>query len=215
MPLTTLLQYKTAVRAAGYDGSDDTALLDAINEARRSIVDERRWKWMEAVGNTALVLAYDTPSVALNVVDLLYVDAVRIQFGTERPLLTWLPLQELREKEHDDRTPGVPRYWTQAAGQLRVYPSPDKAYTISLDYMKTITDLAVDADVDGYLPVSFKGLVKWKAAALMAFRQRDGLGMQSAEAAYQAELTRKAGQDSIDQRQHSQQVKSYWRSSWR
>ncbi len=214
MSLTTLLQYKTAVAAAGYDASDAVTLLDAINEARRSIVSERRWKWLETVGSTTLVLAYDTPSEALNgIVDLLYVDAVRIQFGTEYPELEWKPVQELRDLEHDDRTPGVPQYWTEAAGQIRVWPSPDKAYTLVLDYVKAGNDLVADADPDEDIPVLFKALVKWKAVAAIAFRQREAWAVDYAERQYQAELRRLVGQEAITQRQTSHQVKSgYWGS---
>jgi hypothetical protein len=206
--LTTLLDYKTAVMAAGFDRvTDDDALVDAINEARETLKEERRWSWSGVVGNTTLTLAYDTPSEALNgITDLAYVDAVRIEIGNTQPTLEYRNLQALRDKEHDDRSPGVPLYWTEAAGQLRFWPSPDQAYTVTVDYIRTLTDLAVDADIDADIPPAFKASVKWKAVELLSFRTRDYQGMQMAQGMYAAELRRKVGGEAISQRQTSRQV---------
>lgn len=208
MALTTLLQYKTAVTSAGFDSvSDSTALLDAINEARQSIADERRWPWLEATGNTTLVLAYDTPSEALNgITDLLYVDAVRLELNGTYLEISYLTPQDLRDKEHIDRSPSIPLFWTQSAGQLRVYPSPDQAYVVSVDYIKTITPLAADADPDDFVPPDFKALVKWKAVEALAPRVRQFQLAQHATMMYDRELRRKEGRDAVKQRQTSQQV---------
>jgi hypothetical protein len=208
--LTTLLDYKTAVMSAGYDRvTDDDALLDAINEARQSVKEERRWSWSGVFGNTTLTLTYDTPSVALNgIADLAYVDAVRIEFGTTYLTIDYASPQKLRDLEHNDRAPGEPQYWTEAAGQLRFWPSPDKAYSVSVDYVRTMTDLAVDTDIDSDIPPAFKALVKWKAVEALCFRTRDFQGSQIAEGKYLAELRRKINGEAVTQRQTAQQVRS-------
>lgn len=214
---TSVLDYKTAIRARGYDGTSDDVLVAAIASARNDVASERRWSWLEVSGSMALVLEYDTPSESLSgATDLLYVDAVRIEYDTTRPWLEHLPVQELRDKEHNDRTPGVPQYWTQAAGQIRVWPSPDKAYTLSIDYIRRLTDPDNDdADQDLAVPPDFKSLVAWKACVFLAFRQREAWAMQYASDEYDRELRRKIAGESLGQRQTTDQVKPYYRTSYR
>ncbi len=214
---TTILDYKNAIRARGYDGTSDTTLVEAIGEARDNVASERRWSWLEVSGSTSLVLAYDTPSESLAAVaDLLYVDAVRLEYGTDRPWLDYLKPQELRDREHSDRAVGVPQYWTQAAGQIRVWPSPNQAYTLSIDYVRALTPPDNDdTDVDLAVPAHFKGLIAWKACVLLAFRQREAWAMQYASDEYERELRRKISGESLGQRQTTDQVKSRYRTSYR
>lgn len=216
--MPTTLDYKTAIIAKGFDAvTQASAILGAINAARTDLANERRWGCLQVLGNTSLTTTIGSPIVATTgIADLLYIDAVRLQQGTTQGWdLDPIDLQEFRRLENLDRANGMPNYWAAAAGAspaaIRVGPRPDQVYTLVVDYVKQLTDLAADADPDVF-PVAFKSAIVWKACEHLSFRTRQPDALQLAQRAYGFELAKLSQAEGLGQRQSSEQVASsgYW-----
>lgn len=214
----TLLDYKNGVAAKGFDSvTQATALLDAVNSARRDFVNERRWGFLQALGNTTLTTTLGVPTVATSTItDLLYIDAVRMQQGTTGYDLQPTDLQKFRRLENLDRVNGLPRWWTAPPGAspaaIRLGPRPDGVYTLVLDYVKTVADMATDADPETIIPLACKTAVVWKACEHLAFRTRQPDALSLAERKYGLELAKLTQAEGLGQRQESTQVvdSGYW-----
>lgn len=214
----TLLDYKTAVYNKGFDSvTQGTVVADAVNAARAELLNERRWGFLETLGNATLTTTVGQSTVATaTITDLLYIDAVRMQLNNQGYTLTPLALQEFRRLENLDRTNGAPTWWTAAAGAgpatIRLGPRPDQVYTLLVDYVKSTIDLANDATAEPTLPANFKTAVVWKACEHLAFRLRQPDTQQLANRNYGLELAKLVRQEGMGQRQESQQVaeSGYW-----
>lgn len=214
----TLLDYKNAVVAKGFDSvTQATALNDAVNSARRDFLNERRWGFLQSLSNTTLTSTIGQATVVTSpVADLLYIDAVRLQQGTQGITLTPLELQEFRRLENLDRVNGVPVYWTAPPGAvpsaIRLGPRPDAAYTLVLDYVKSAVDLATDGTSDSVIPEACKTAIVWKACEHLSFRTRQENAQAMAQRSYAFELAKLSQAEGMGQRQQSEQVgnSGYW-----
>lgn len=207
----TLTEYRASMAAKGYDVSDTTTLDVAINEARRRLVRDHRWSWLQLISSPVAATVGD-PEVSLDTLsDILWLDSVRLTYGSTDPIeLAYLGPQEFRTQETRSPADGVPCNWTATAGSVRLYPTPDLAYALEVDYASSLADLAAGSDVDD-IPRALADLVVWAAIPDVAFRQREPWAMQYAQNEYTARLALAVGQDNIRQRQSSQQVRSgYW-----
>lgn len=207
--MTQIAEYRTLVQAKGYDGSSTTVLDPAINAARRRLAKDRRWTWLQDISTSLSTTASD-PEVSLaTVTDLLHVTAVRLLRGTEEIPLGFMPTQELRDEQAYWPQIGEPEAWTRRGGDLLFYPTPDQVYTVTLEYITTLADISgSDEDI---IPEHLQDCVAWAAVADLAFRQRDWNAARFAETQYQQLRLTAAGQDALEQRQTSRQVRSgYW-----
>lgn len=205
--MTTLLQYKTAVTARGYDAvTAAPAILDAINGARHDVLDHRNWSFLEASASLATVAG--TATVALtSITDLLRVDAVRLSLSGAAYPVSYLPPQQFKDRRQEDLlSRAAPSYWTIYDDVLNLWPVPDQAYTVTVDYTAKPADLAGDADTCP-IPSNAKDTVAWGAAKYLAFRQRDPAAMQLAEAQFERGLARLARNDERQQRQTPSRVR--------
>lgn len=214
----TLLDYKNDAIAKGFDNvTSATALTVAINAARRDFLNERRWGFLQTLGNTTLTATIGQATVATSgLTDLLYIDAVRVQQGTVGYDVIPLDLQEFRRIENLDRVNGLPRWWTAPPGAgpaaLRLGPRPDAAYTVVLDYVKKATDLAVDADPDNVIPDACRTAIAWKTSEHLSFRLNQFDKQTVAQRSYGIELAKLSQAEALGQRQRSEQVSEsgYW-----
>jgi hypothetical protein len=147
MSLANLGEIQTAVQARGYGSDTAAAQIEFANACYREIVRERRWSWREAT--TTAVTVVGNPVVNLAAITDLdqRPDAIRLEIATTYIDLDYVEPEELRAREHTDRANAAPYCWTWYAGQLRLYPRPDKVYTVDVDYMKKYTPLAIAGDI--------------------------------------------------------------------
>jgi hypothetical protein len=206
-----LSELRTAVKDRGYDGAPDAMIDRLLNSAYRRIAGQRRWSWLERLDTAQSAIA-SNPSVSLvGIPALMWVDAVRLEPDTNWRQLEYLPPQELRKLEQRDGTAGRPCYWTEAFGELRLWSRPDAAYTLSIDYITTPTDLVSDADTPLF-DSTFHDILVWSACMELAYRQRDSYAAVAREN-YDARMMEMTRAYSMKQRQTSRQVQSgYWGS---
>lgn len=206
----TLAQMRTAIQELGYGSDTATAQTAAINATLRRIEGYRRWPWQEVdVATGSLALGADVVTHAIT--DLLYVDSVRIESGTEYRELEYIEPQELRSRQHLDRDNGTPEYWSKYEGEIRVYPQADKAYTVTIDYIKDPADLSADGDTPT-LPATYHDVLVFGAASLLAMRERDWSAFQLYDAHYKERRSEMLGAVGVRQRQNATHVKksNYW-----
>jgi hypothetical protein len=201
----TLAQLRTSLQAKGYGTDSATAQTEMINSVYRRLAGKRRWPWMEAQATTATIAGTTNYSVAA-ITDWLHPDAVRIEISTEYPVLQYVDPQELRSLAHSDRARGVPQYWTYARGQLHVWPAPDRAYTLTIDYTKDPPDLTADADTPVFA-ATYHDVLVWAAAKEITFRQRDWGAYQYAKQEYDERLAEMERAYGVRQRQTSGKIK--------
>jgi hypothetical protein len=134
---------KTALQALGYGTDTDTQQNEAISSTVRRVAGMHRWPWQELHVATG-ALAVGASTVTSVPTDVLHLDSVRAESGTNYIEPAWMNAQDLRSALHIDRDNGVPENWTRHAGSVLVYPRADLAYTITMDYVKIPTVPAAD-----------------------------------------------------------------------
>ena len=211
--MSTLTTYRTAVKLRGYDSVPDATIDAAVQEARRRVITARRWSWLETT-STALSTSANVDNVSLSsIADFGDLDAVSLLDGTVPIPLRWRNRQIIRDLKNDCPETGVPYFWTRVKGTIVFYPTPSRAFTVTVEYIPAPADLAASPTVD-VIPDKLQDLVTWAATVPLAFRQRQ-LGESSAADQFFTKvlLPQHAGQDGVEQRQTSEQVRTgYWGS---
>lgn len=208
MNLTQLL---AAVQAKGY--TTDTAAQQTIflNEVYHEVCGMNRWPFLEAQDKSVSTVAgTDNYTLPFNWRNL---DAVRLEVTAIQQFtqMKYLSPQEFRDYQHVDRDVSAPFYWTFINQKLQLWPVPDQAYTVTVDYIQNPADLAAGADVP-VLPVLYHDLLVWGAIQSICFRERDWLGREFAQGKFEEMLKRMQEEFLIRQRQTSSHVKKsgYW-----
>lgn len=197
----TLATARASIQAKGY-GTDTAAVqLSMVNSVYRRVAAERRWYWLQATDTTLTVAlnAYQTSLTGLTA--LRTVDGVRIN---DEPLEYCTPA-ELHDLRVQDRATGAPLFWTQYGSNLEFWPTADSAYTLSIDYTKNITALAVDADTT-LIPDEFQDVLVWGSIKELTFRERDMNGRAIANEEYNNILRDMRHANGLRQRQTSREV---------
>jgi hypothetical protein len=206
-------QLRTSLQTKGYATDSATAQTEMLNSVYRALAGKRRWPWMEAQATITLVAGTAAYSIAA-ITDWLHPDAARVEIGTEYPVLEYQDPQAFRDLAHQDRDRGVPQLWTWARGQLHVWPSPDRAYTLTVDYTKDPPDLSSDSDTPIFA-ATYHDVLVWGALKEIAFRQRDWGAHQYAKQEYDARFGEMERAYGLRQRQTSGKVKeSGFYSQW-
>lgn len=207
----TLAELRTSLQDKGYGTDTASQQTRMLNGVYRRIAGEHRWPWLERQ-SSALTAAVSNQTVSLAAITaLMWVDAVRLEFGTEYPELEYIDPQSHRDLYHQSRDTGTPRYWTEQFGELRLWPVPDQAYTVVLDYMTTPDDLSLDADIPLF-DSTFHDVLVWGAVSSMAYRERDWSAKNFADAEYRASYDEMKRSYGLKQRQNAQHVQrsSFW-----
>ena len=203
--MATLLDYKNAVAAKGYEAvTTASAITAAINAARRRVVNARRWTFLEAAPAPLVTTA---GAAGITVSAAWRIDAVRIGQGNSAWDLQYRPVQEVRRRQTEDTVPGTPRFWSKRAGQLIFYPIADGVYNVTVDYVgETLPMLVADADVETMFEDTFIDVIAWAAARELSFRMRDYNAIAAADSEYQTLLAALIRDDNTTQRQSARQV---------
>ncbi len=220
MAARNLGQLRQAVEDFGFGTDLASAQNGWINAEYRILGGMRRWKWLEARTTVGIVQGFSavTPSAT----DIRNIDRVYIaDLQGNDFLLTWKPTQWVVEKQHrfnqvTDQAP--PRYWTQFAGQILVYPIPDASYTLQIDYVKNVTALVADIDVP-LVPEAYDDILVWGAVARGAVRQNNWLTRDFASQQRQQVVNEMLAEYAKDQTQNADEVEQtgIWSSGmpWR
>lgn len=201
-------QLRTALQQRGYATDTATAQTELINSAYRRIVGMRRWPFLEVVNSPYTIQTFGDSYPLSTVTNLLHLEAVRIEdpdSSTSRPLLTYLDPQEWRNIQHYNPESGTPRYWTTMDGYLWLWPTPDKDYTVDLDYVKKVSDLSSDSDTP-LIPSTYHDVLVWGAIAELCFRERDMAGYDIANERYNRILADMEAEYALRQRQTTSRV---------
>lgn len=210
--MSTLAEYRSAVRAQGYEGKSDALVDEAINEARRGLETDHAWNHLEEQ-STVLTAFASNPVVSLApITDLAEIRGVRLRNGTTQYDLDGIPLQRLRDYQTDEATTstGVPLYWARRGGELLLWPTPAVAYVAVVDYKQTTTDLTDPLVEDPTWPDRFRNVITWRAIVSLAFRERESWAMQYAQQRADGFYKSLVTNDTIQQTADSDQVQSRW-----
>lgn len=200
----TLAQLRAALQDIGFSTDTATAQNTALNSANRRVEGKRRWPWQEATAANAS-LAVGASTLTNLPADLLHVDTVRLENGTDYLDPEWVRPVEIRRLLHIDRDNGTPVAWSNWNGGVYVYSRADLVYTATLDYIKDPPDLAADGDIPG-MPANYHDVLVWAAAAQMAFRERDWFFFGQAKQEFRERLTEMEEELGVRQRQSTREV---------
>lgn len=149
------------IRDTGYSSTEITSY---INDAQRDIFNEYRFPFIQTTQPYTL---------APNVSDITngsglpvdYVQALNLTLtnvGTNQ-LLQYMDIRQIDEFYPDPdnpvtNPPSIPTKWYVSGETIKVYPIPNSAYTLSLQYYKKPTTLSADSDVPE-VPPEFEELL--------------------------------------------------------
>ncbi len=202
-----LADIRTCIQNKGYALDTAPGVQNSmINSVYRRIIGMYRWPFLELADNSTISCNVGQAKYNVGVIaDLLHIDAVRAEIDEEFYDLEYADVQVFRSLEHVERTVGVPRYWTASNNELRVWPYPDRAYTLKIDYIIDPPDLVGDEDVP-VIPPAYRDVLCWGAIAELTFRERDVEGYNIAKQEYLSILTDMKAEYNLRQRQSSDQV---------
>lgn len=205
-------QLRTSLQAKGYATDTATAQNEAINDIYRRVAGTHRWPWLEAQSSSLATTAGTAAYAVSSITDLMYIDAVRIEASPDLPTIDWLTPQDFRNLEHDDRTNATPWYWTYEFGQVKLYPAPDKVYTLRLDYIKRPPALSGDSDTPLF-ESTYHDILVWGALMQIGFRERDWSALSYARQEYGDRLHEMERAYGVKQKQTARQVarSAFWK----
>ena len=162
--LVTRVQQR--IRDTGYSS---TEIKSYLNDTQNDIFNEYRLPFMQAT-QTYTLTAEVSDITNGSGLPTNYVQALNLTL-TSAGRETVLPYNDVRViddlyPDPDDTTinpHGPPIAWYYFAETIKVYPVPDAAYTLSLQYYKKPTELSSDADIPE-LPSEFQELLVLGAA---------------------------------------------------
>ena len=162
--VTTRVQQR--VRDTGFSS---TEIHSYINDAQRDIFNEYRLPFMEANQNYTLTAGVSDITNG-NGLPTNFVQAITL-FDTTTGGERVIPQKDIREVDQyyadpDDTTihpTGRPEYWYYFNETIRVYPVPSSAFTLTVRYFKSPTEMTVDGDVPE-IPSAFEELLVVGAA---------------------------------------------------
>lgn len=213
--MSTLDTYVASVDLRGYPALATATKQAAVQEARRRIFLDRRWSWLEASNATLATTVGDTDVSLATITDLAHIDAVRLSDASGPIPVDYRSrtiIRDLQDRYGSDAIfANVPQFWTRVENKLVFWPTPAQVYTLTVEYAKAPGDLAAAPAVD-IIPDKNQDLVVWAAVVPIAYRQRDFNASTAADQYYsKVLLPQHAGQDAVEQRQTSEQVRTgYW-----
>jgi hypothetical protein len=148
--LDTLCGSSTVLGLSDKNVNDTTwraTVLGWLNLVLKDISNRQQnfhWRWLEKTVTTPTVIdqhSYDLPS------DIDSNKILSVYDRTADRTLIFKPYDEFVRLVPDPSSSTGSAYWyTLFAKTLRLYPIPASVYTVFMDYVKTITDLADDAN---------------------------------------------------------------------
>lgn len=129
-----------------------------INLGQSDFILRELWPFREATGTLTTITGtqeYDL-STNFSALDEGNIISVAIQGSSASKLIYW-PYNQLRQDfpDFDAEAQGTPTRYYIKAGQIGLWPAPNSAYTISIDYYKIPTELSADSD-ETIIPVNYR-----------------------------------------------------------
>ena len=163
---TTVTRVQQRIRDTGYSSAE---IKSYINDTQNDVFNEYRLPFMQAVQAYTLTANVSdiTNGTGLPTTYVQAMDITLTSSGREK-VLTFMDTQtvDAMYPDPDDTTrhpANVPSIWYNYADTIKVYPVPNSAFTLSLRYYKTPTELSADADVPE-IPSEFQELLIMGAA---------------------------------------------------
>lgn len=204
---TTAAEVIAEAQALGYGTDVESAQLVMLNGVHKRVVNARRWTFLVATDSEKSLTVGD-PTLTYDALDdTRRLDAVRLEVGTEYIDLDYLEPQDFRSLEHGLRENGTPEYWTRRGDQIHVWPRPDQAYSVEIDYVANPVKIDAGSD-EVQVPDSHVDVLVWALIAKIAFRERDWEAHNFARQMYAELYTEMLGQYGMTDRKSATRVKS-------
>lgn len=185
----------TLVQAAGFDAqtASETVQDTLLSAVMMELSQEQEWSWLRAENDSLNLTVGSADLSVAAVTDLAYPIELRIRrdslslgYETLDRVDASAIKRELNLAPSTAR--GVPRWWTWADGGIIVWPAPDQAYDVELDYIKDVESTALDddAEVAAQFDRRFDTLLAWGCVRWLAVRKRDAALYQVANAEWEA-----------------------------
>jgi hypothetical protein len=134
-----------------YENQQSTVVADIINDAKRQCEDAHDWSVLHTTTNLPIADGDQTYSLTGSQQR----DTIKdMRNTTDGYFLTYVPSAYMRSQEMvNDAGESQPRYWTHAGAdisgdtQIKLWPIPDQAYTLSVYSVIRQADLAEAGDV--------------------------------------------------------------------
>lgn len=152
------------------------AITSAVKHYQR-----RRFLFNEASTTFVTVAAqeYYTTSDNAAILTAVQIDRLRILQGTSRLPMTFMEADEMDALAASLNTRGLPLQWAYETQQLRLYPTPDAAYTITMYYVATLDVPASDVTSNGWTDDA-EILIRARAKRIL---MKDVIGIRTPEMA--------------------------------
>lgn len=108
---------------------------------------QRRFWWNETTGTTTTVASTNYVSLPSDFVDL---DILQITVGSNTTKLLQQTYDDIVGWDINGQT-GQPTSFALYQDRVRLYPTPNDAYTITFHYVKALAELSDDADENAWL----------------------------------------------------------------
>jgi len=192
------------LQARGYASDTQPEQILLLNAVQRRVCGLRRWPFLETQATINTVVGTSGYSVSA-LTDFNHPDAVRATRGTEIYEPEYLSPQEFRTRQHTYTDQGSPYYWTYHDDQIKIWPTPDAVYVLTVDYTQRAVDMTADDDQPS-IPCAYRDILVWGAIMELTFRERDDDGYQMAAQHYQSRLNEMTNEYGVRQRQNVGEV---------
>jgi hypothetical protein len=152
-------------------------ITDYLNDAQNDLLNEYNLRFMETSQTYTLTANNaDITSGGSLPTNLVRPKNIVITYNGFEQKLMYMTQEEIDEIFPDptDTTlyqANTPLYWYRFGNTIKVFPTPDKAYTVTLEYLKSPTELSSAADVPD-LPQEFREYLVLGAAG-RAMEEKD------------------------------------------
>lgn len=159
----------TRVQNRAKDSSfSSSQIKEFINDTQRAVFNEYTLRQMEAtqaytvtVGNADITAGAGLPA---NLVQPIALNNTYTSYEKRIPFIHFRALDALHTDPSDTvlHPVNAPQHWYLYGNTINLYPVPDKAYTLTLRYIKEPTALSADADVPE-IPSEFEEILIYGA----------------------------------------------------
>lgn len=159
----------------------DANLLDFINAAMQDIEAAENWPWRQKIESISVSADDNTYTPAAD-----WRTTLSLTLDDPTSVLhkrTWKWTRRLANSD----LKGIPKFYTEHAGMLYLYPMPDAAYTLHHRYLET-TDVLGSTSATVGNPDWFDHLIVTKTSSYVAQKLRDSELYQMLETQYKQQL---------------------------